>query len=101
MNIEEKRVVAEPTEALEDISLDENNPKRCIRVGADLEEKTKKDLIRFLKKNIDMFSWSHEDMSGIDPSVITMYVPPLSLCDKRKEYLPLRETMLLRMWSKS
>ena len=28
MNIEETRVVAEPTEALEDISLDEDNPER-------------------------------------------------------------------------
>ena len=45
MNIEEKRVVAEPTEALEDISLDEDNPDSCTKVGADLEEKIKKDLI--------------------------------------------------------
>ena len=45
MNIEEKRVVAKPTEALEDISLDEDNPERCTRVGADLEEKIKKDLV--------------------------------------------------------
>jgi len=37
----------------------------------DLEEKTKQDLIRFLKKNTDVFAWSHEDMPGIDPSVIT------------------------------
>ncbi|XP_065619075.1 uncharacterized protein LOC136063096 [Quercus suber] len=36
MNIEEKKVVAEPIEALEDIPLDENNPERCTRVGADL-----------------------------------------------------------------
>ena len=28
MNIEEKRIVAEPTEALENIPLDENNPKK-------------------------------------------------------------------------
>ena len=41
MNIEEKRVVAELTEALEDISLNENNPERCTRVGANLEEKIK------------------------------------------------------------
>ena len=47
MNIEEKRVVAEPTELLEDIPLDENNPERCTGVRADLEEKTKKDLVRF------------------------------------------------------
>ena len=71
MNIEEKRVVLEPTEVLKDISLDENNPERYTRVGADLEEKIKKDLVRFLKKNINVFAWSHEDMSGIDPSVIT------------------------------
>ena len=48
MNIEEKRVVAEPTEALEDISLDENNPERYTRVGVDLEENIKKDLVCFL-----------------------------------------------------
>ena len=71
MNIEERKVVAEPTETLEDILLDENNPKRCTRIGADLEEKNKKDLISFLKKNIDVFVWSHEDIPGIDPSVIT------------------------------
>ena len=34
MNIEEKRVVAEPTIELEDVSLDENNPERCVKVGA-------------------------------------------------------------------
>ena len=45
MNIEENRVLVEPTEALEDISLDKDNPERCTRVGADLEEKIKKDLI--------------------------------------------------------
>ena len=71
MNIEEKRMVAEPIEVLEDVSLNENNPERCTRVGGDLEEKIKKDLVRFLRKSIDVFAWSHEDMSGIDPSVIT------------------------------
>ena len=71
MNIEDKRIVAEPTKVLEDISLDENNPERCTEVGADLKEKIKKDLVHFLKKNIDVFAWSHEGMPGIDPSVIT------------------------------
>ena len=42
INIEERRVVAKPTKALEDISLDENNPEKCTKVGADLEEKIKK-----------------------------------------------------------
>ena len=71
LNIEEKRVVAEPTEALADISLDESNTERCTRVGVDLEGKIKEDFVQFLKKNIDVFAWSHEDMPAINPSIIT------------------------------
>ena len=71
MNIEERRVVAEPTKALENISLDEDDPKKSTRIGANLEEKMKDDLIHFLRENIDVFAWCHEDMPGIDPSVIT------------------------------
>ena len=63
--------MAKPIEELEDIFLDKNNPERCTRVGADLEEKTKKGLVHFFKKSIDVFVWSHKDMPGIDPSVIT------------------------------
>ena len=63
--------MAEPTETLEDIPLDEDDLEKSIRIGADLEGKIKKDLIRFLRENIDVFAWSHEDMLGIDPSVIT------------------------------
>ena len=36
MNIEERRVVAKPTEALENISLDEDDPVKNTRIGADL-----------------------------------------------------------------
>ena len=72
MNIEEKRrIVVEPTEVLENIPLDESNLERYTRVGTDLEEKSKKDLVQFLKKNVDVFAWSHKDMPGIDPGVIT------------------------------
>ena len=45
MNIEEKRIVAEPTEALENIPFDESNLEKYTRVGADLEEKNRKDLV--------------------------------------------------------
>ena len=81
MNIEEKRVVVEPTEALVDISLDGNNPERCSRVGADLEGKIKEDLVQFLKKNINVFAWRHEDIPSIDPSVITHR---LNICPSSK-----------------
>ena len=71
MNIEERRIMAEPTEALEDIPLDEDDPGKSTKIGADLEGKIKKGLICFLKENIDVFVWSHENMLSIDPSIIT------------------------------
>ena len=71
MSIEERRDVVEPTKVLENISLDESNPEKCTRVEVDLEKKIKKDLVRFLRKSIDVFAWSYEDMLSIDPSVIT------------------------------
>ena len=46
-------------------------PEKSTRIEVDLEGKVKKYLIRFLRENIDVFAWSHEDMPSIDPSVIT------------------------------
>ena len=48
--------MAEPTEALEDIPLDEDDPRKSTRIGTDLEGKIKKGLIRFLRENIDLFA---------------------------------------------
>ena len=50
--------------------MDKSNPEKFIRIGTSIEEKTKQDLIQFLKKSKDVFAWSHEDMLGIDPSLI-------------------------------
>ena len=71
MNIEERRTLVEPIEVLEDVPLDESNLEKFTRIGTSMEEKTKQRLIQFLKKSTDAFAWSHEDMPGIDLSVIT------------------------------
>ena len=71
MSIEERKVVAEPTEVLEDIPLEKGNPEKFTRIGTSMEEKTKQNLVQFLRKSIDVFAWSHEDMPRIEPSVIT------------------------------
>ena len=71
MNTEERRVVAEPTEVLEDVLLQGNDPEKFTRFGTSMKKKVKKDLVQFLRKSIDIFTWSHDDMPGIDPSVIT------------------------------
>ena len=98
MNIEKKKMVAEPIEVLQDIFLDEKNPERWTRVGADLEEKVKKDLVRFLRKSIDVFALSHEDMLGIDPSVIThhlnVYPSSKPIRQKKRVFAPERDNAI-------
>ena len=74
MNIEERRILAEPIKVLEDVPFDEYNPEKFIRIGTSMGEKTKQDLVGFLKKSTDVFAWSHEDMPEIDPNVITHHL---------------------------
>ena len=98
MNIEEMRVVVEPTEALEDIPSNENNLEKYTRVRADMKKKTKQNLVQFLKKSIDVFAWSHEDMLGIDPSVIThhlnIYPSTKIVRQKKRVFAPERENAI-------
>ena len=71
MSIEERRFVAEPTEVLEDVPLEEGNPEKFTRIGTSMKGKMKQDFVQFLRENIDVFAWIHEDMPEINPSVIT------------------------------
>ena len=90
--------MVEPTEVLENISLDESNPEKCTRVEVDLEKKIKKDLVHFLRKSIDVFAWSHEDMPGIDPSVIThrlnVYPSSKPIQQKKRVFAPKRDNAI-------
>ncbi|XP_062075329.1 uncharacterized protein LOC133779374 [Humulus lupulus] len=60
---------AEPVEELEEIVVMEE-PLQKLKVGKNLQDVTKKKLVRFLKDNLDVFSWSHEDMVGIDLAIM-------------------------------
>ena len=71
MNIEERRIVVESIEVLEDVPLNESNPDKFTRIETSMEGTTKQDLVQFLKKSMVVFAWSQEDMPKINPSVIT------------------------------
>ena len=95
MNIKERRVVTEPTEVLEDVLLQENDPEKFTRIGTSMKEKVKKDLIQFLRKSVDVFVWSHDDMLGIDPNVIThrlnVYPSSKPVHQKKRVFAPERD----------
>ena len=48
----------------------EGDPSKTTKVGKDLQPSLKDKLVKFLKKNLDVFAWSHEDMPRIDRNVI-------------------------------
>ena len=70
MCIEEQRTMVEPVEELEVVTLDESRPERTTRMGTLASQPIRQALVSFLKMNQDVFAWSHDDMLGIDPSVI-------------------------------
>jgi len=55
-------------EALEEFEIGDSGKK--VYIGSQLPQSMKEDLVAFLRRNNDVFAWSHEDMPGIDPSVI-------------------------------
>ena len=70
MCIGEQRTTAKPVEELEEIILDESRLERTTKMGTLASSIIPQDLAGFLRINQDVFAWSHEDMTGIDPSVI-------------------------------
>ena len=70
MCIGEQRTFVEPVEELEEVILDESRPGRTTRTGTLASPTVRQDLANFLRMNRDIFAWSHEDMLGINPSVI-------------------------------
>ena len=98
MSIEERKVVAEPTEVLEDILLQENDHEKFTKIKTGMKEKMKQNLVQFLKKSIDVFAWSHEDMLGIDPNIIThrlnVYPSSKPVRQKKRVFAPERNNAI-------
>ena len=57
-------------EEMENIELVEGDPSKSTKIGKELQPYLKDKLVKFLKKNLDVFAWSYEDMSGIEGNVI-------------------------------
>ena len=70
MNIEKQGTVAEPVEGLEEILLDNSKPNRTTKIDTLISQMVRQALKTFLKKNLDIFAWSHEDMPGIDLAIM-------------------------------
>ena len=63
-------MAAEPVEGLEEVLLDDSRLKRTTRIGTLASQPVRQALTTFLRENQDVFVGSHEDMPGIDSSII-------------------------------
>ena len=67
MCIGKRRALAEPVEELEEVRLDDTRPERTTKIGTLANWPIRQTIMTFLRNNQDIFTWSHEDMSGINP----------------------------------
>ena len=60
------------------VCIDESDPKRCVRIGHDLDPTIWEDLVTFLKENKDSFAWSSANIQGISLEVTSheLHVDP-------------------------
>jgi hypothetical protein len=70
MAINEGQKLIEPTEELEVAVLDDEKPNKTTNIGTRMDGRLRESIIEFLKSNLDIFAWTHDDMPGIDPSTI-------------------------------
>ena len=61
----------EPVEELTPVVLDEEHLDRKVYIESSFSKDLVRQLIDFLKHNMDIFAWSHADLEGIDPEVAT------------------------------
>ena len=86
-------------EVLETIELVEDGTTKTTRIGTTLSPEIRTRLIEFLKENLDVFVWSHEDMPGISPKIIQHKLkvdPERKLVQqKRRAFAPKRDQAIV------
>ena len=94
-----KEKTPKPMEKVENIELVEGDPSKTTKVRKELQPSLKDKLVKFLKKNLDVSAWSHEDMPGIDEHVIKhcLNVNPMKkpVQQKRRVFAPKRNKAVM------
>lgn len=67
------------------IDLGDEETAKEIRVSIQLEAETKQELIIMLKKYIDIFAWSYDDMPGLNTNIVSHRLPTNPTCPPVKQ----------------
>ena len=59
-----------------DLPVDNKEPTKVLKLEKNLSEELREAISTFLKDNLDVFTWKHSDIEGIDPY---SHMPPPQL----------------------
>ena len=65
-----KEELVKPAKDVDDVELVERDLLKVTKVGEELDPSMKEVMVQFLKKSLDIFAWTYDDMLGIDDKVI-------------------------------
>uniref|UniRef100_A0A804JHV5 Flavin-containing monooxygenase n=1 Tax=Musa acuminata subsp. malaccensis TaxID=214687 RepID=A0A804JHV5_MUSAM len=88
----------EPKETTVAIPLQKDHPERAIRVGSELPEPEREQLVGLLQENADVFAWSPSDMTGVNPGValhrLSVSTDARPVKQKLRQQAPERQTAI-------
>ena len=67
--------VSPPFDDLETVELGTTDQPRELRIDTILSINERDSFLRLLKSYLNVFAWSYEDMSGLDPSIVQHHLP--------------------------
>ena len=72
---------------MEFVSVDKHDSSRLLKIGSQLKTELKDQLIDFLRHNLDVFAWTHADMTGIFPDIAchALNIDPTKVPVKQKK----------------
>ncbi|KAL0413486.1 UNVERIFIED_CONTAM: hypothetical protein Sradi_1550300 [Sesamum radiatum] len=88
----------QPAEELLNIELVPRDTKKITRIGSQIDEILWEEVIKCLKRNIDVFAWTPQDLEGISPEFISHHlnidprVKPVKL--KKRHFGPEKDKII-------
>ena len=68
--IEEPKYTSKPVETSQDVKIVPRDPSKILKIGSAFLASKKTKITTLLRKNQDVFTWSHKDMLKIDREII-------------------------------
>ena len=84
------------------VLVDPNDPSRMVLMGNLLPKEEKQELIVFLKQNLDVFAWTHEDIVEVDPAEsvhrLEVRTNAKPVKQKQRRFAPERNKIKMMRW---